>query len=192
MTCICFDYPVLAAGLWIVLHAADFYFTLLAARAYHRGAREVLQFGGSYELNPLFQNDVDKIRWFSPRFLITLVAVALSLFLLAVMLRPAGTHPGLPFLLGLILFTRLVVISRHVQNFFLFNRLRHHPEALKGSIRYGRKTIYRVSALSNASWGAVMGVAAVLAQGNPWLVGGSFGLFVMGAVAFAHSMRLTD
>src|SRR5262249_16196243 len=76
-------HPAVAPVVVMGLHALDYYFTLWAASLYHAGANRIYNLSGSYELNPFFQKVIDKQRWFSMRFLLTLLLVGALFFLVA-------------------------------------------------------------------------------------------------------------
>ncbi len=160
--------------LWALLHGLDYSLTLVGARLRLRRAHEVVDVGGSYELNPLFQKAVDRGRWLSPRFLVTLVGLGALLYLVAVVSSGLEVAWGLGFLLGVLVFTRVAVIGRHLQNIWLFARMARRPESVTGRIAYDRPTVYGLAFFSHGQTAALLGVAAVVAP-DPWLVGGAAG-----------------
>lgn len=62
------DHPSLAVATWAVLYVSDYYLTLWGARLYHTRARAFVELG-SYEMEPIFQKDIDALRSVSPLFI---------------------------------------------------------------------------------------------------------------------------
>lgn len=60
-------WPTLA--FWAVLYISDYVLTVTCARLYRGGIDRNIVFEGSFELNPVFQKDIDSLRWLSPRFI---------------------------------------------------------------------------------------------------------------------------
>src|SRR4051812_33528439 len=77
---------IISSNLWLALalcvgiYVADYALTLRGAHLYQQGAHTYLRFAGSYELNPLFERDVDRHRWVSRRFLAMLGATCVTIW----------------------------------------------------------------------------------------------------------------
>ncbi len=162
-----------------VLDGLDYYLTLVGARFYRRGAHRVLDYSGSYELNPYFQRSIDEGRWLPPRVVRTLLvgAVLYGFVTWSLGRRQIAGELGrqvLAGLLGLFLFTRLTVIGQHLQNIWLFGHILRDPAALRGRLAYNRPTIVRIASYRFLSIGLVLTVAGALAP-SAWLWGGAAG-----------------
>jgi hypothetical protein len=166
--------PWIAPLVWGLLHSADYHLTLVGARARRARAHEVIRVDGSYELNPLFQEAVDRGRWLSPRFLVTLVGMGVVLYLIAALCPGEEVGFGLGLLLGVVVFTRVAVIGRHLQNIWLYRRMARRPAAVTGAVSYDRPTIYGLSAFTYGHFALLLGVAAAVAP-DPWILGGAGG-----------------
>jgi hypothetical protein len=57
---------------WAVIYISDYVLTITCARLYRRNLASKIVFQGSFELNPIFQRDVDSLKIVSPRFLLFL------------------------------------------------------------------------------------------------------------------------
>jgi hypothetical protein len=174
--------PLGIAGVWLVLHSADYLLTIATARLRLQGdLRERVQFSGSIELNPLFQQAVERGQWLSPRFLVTLALGAVVLPLAVAYFQwvtEAGVLPvgGFPeFFCGALVVTRFAVISIHLQNLLLFRRLLRVPEASIVRLRYDRGTVLMVTRARKLEVAALCAIA--------WLVSGR--LFLLGGMAAA-------
>src|ERR1051325_146092 len=69
----------LALVFWIVAYLLDYYLTLYAARLYQAKAKDHFGFGGSYELTPYYQPEIDRLRLISPRFVLMLALSSLAI-----------------------------------------------------------------------------------------------------------------
>src|SRR4051812_32602221 len=68
-----FDYYWLAVALWLLIYPFDFYLTMYGNQQRIKNAQDQIKYEGSYELNPIFQKDVNLLRWLSPRFFLMLI-----------------------------------------------------------------------------------------------------------------------
>jgi hypothetical protein len=54
--------PWPAAIAWALIYMSDFVLTITCARLYRRNLASKIVFEGSFELNPVFQRDVDSMK----------------------------------------------------------------------------------------------------------------------------------
>jgi len=186
--------PLGGALLWLCLHSADWFLTILGARRRKLRAIEVMEHGGSYELNPLFQKVVDQGGWWSARFGLTLavgaVMFALLNFGVAVEQRVfPGFGPIRDALLGGLVFTRVAVITRHLQNVWMFTRMAKDPEVVTGRIRYARPFVHQLSAVQFATVAVIVAVAA-LASPGPFLLGGAALCAMIAGLGWIQGLRV--
>lgn len=139
--------PWAGALLWLALAFADYYLTLLGAELYHSGVSEHIDYSGSYELNPLFQKEIDNRTKLSPKFILRSSYVAALLYALWYLTYyfPAFAE-GIrvyTILLGAVVLSRVVVIGAHLNNILLF-RTMNEKGGLVGKITYARRLQYRV------------------------------------------------
>lgn len=184
-------HPVVGPAVCMGLHSLDYCLTMYAAHLYYGGANRVYAVDGSIELNPIFQSVIDSRRWFSKRFLLTLVLVGFIFFALAWLTRSkwdmlsanadanaeealAGLRYMFSVLMGSFIFTRLAVIGSHVRTIWLFRRMTRPDSPIRGSIAFDRPTGYGVAAFHFGGVAVLLGVAACVAPSG-WLVGGSLG-----------------
>lgn len=119
-------------GLAVVtfLYVLDYRLSVLGHRWYHRGAHEHYDFGGSYELNPPFIDDVEAERPLSPRHLLAVARIWLVLVIVWWLTVRAGRLEALYVgFVGFFVLTQLPVQMRHTQNIVLFRYV-----ALKGGV----------------------------------------------------------
>lgn len=166
-------------GVWLVLYIADYYMTVWGAALYRKGANEHVVFDGSYELTPQFQEDINRLRRFSPRFLrYVLQSVVIVCALWYVAWR--WTDWALMFLVayGGLIFRQIVVLGRHVRNIALFRCLLN-PDGVNGRIQYARWLTLEQSSVELFSMAGLL-LAAAVTSANAMLYGGALAVFLSG------------
>jgi len=170
-------WPTLA--LWTAVYVLDYALTIRSARLYRAGANQHLTFGGSLELTPAFQKDVDQLRRASPRFIFFLILSNLllgGLWMLAVVILPL---PGVFALAaGSLILREAPILLRHARNLSLFQSARQ-PGALTGRLDYARWLVLKNSALELFSFAVFFALVFALARDWFWL-GGAIGCAVLG------------
>jgi hypothetical protein len=166
---------------WAILYISDFVLTITCARLYRRNIAGKIVFEGSFELNPVFQGDVDSMKFFSPRFLLTLVLTSTLTAIYWTLCLPSS-HDVYSFLLGAAICLELAIHVRHLQNLFLFSSTLT-AEQLRGRIEYARPLMLRMSSMQalgfailfavvfafTASWFAAGGIFSCLSMsGKHW------------------------
>jgi len=171
-------WPVLTV--WSLLYISDHTLTIWCAHLYRVTAREKIVYEGSFELNPVFQREVDALRWVSFRFVLALAAT--NLLLAAVWLTEAQSSNELySFLLGAFILVQLGIHVRHTKNLFLFHAMRH-ADVVRGRIEYSRPLILRLSAVEFLSLAALYAVLFFFTRS--WFVTG--GVFACLLLAGKH------
>jgi hypothetical protein len=166
---------------WSVLYISDYTLTIWSARLRRRSASEKIVYEGSYELNPVFQREVDALQWISWRFVRALIVS--NLLLTAIWLLDVQSSIELrSFALGAFISSELAIHVRHLRNLFLFKAM-IGTDAVRGRIEYSRTVLLQLSAvellafsglyavlfLFTRSWFVVGGVlACLLLAGQHW------------------------
>jgi len=182
-----FEWPWLASAVWIVLHSLDYYLTLYACRLYKTGGQRFWDFDGSFEMNPAYQADVERMSVFPRRFALSLFLPAIALYVVTA-LAEARLHWLLAFVIGAIIFTRASVIGSHMSNIWLFRRACRPDAPFYGHIKYERRVLISISVLRLAEAAAILGVATCLAP-NPWTFGGAVGLALAAVLLRRRALR---
>lgn len=170
--------PWIGVGLWAVLHVSDYYLTLSCARLYR--AQDKVVFEGSFELNPIFQADIDALRPMSRRFLVVLLLSAGFLWALwALSLRGFGFKG--PYLIGLgsMVMVELAIHMRHLRNWFLF-KVGLPGDGVKGRLEYSRSVVLRASAFEFRAFAVFYGVLTIL-TGSFLVLGGALACLSLSA-----------
>lgn len=171
--------PWQGVTLWVILYTSDYYLTLYAARQ-HKSIPQ-LQFEGSFELTPQFQNDIDHLKPISRRHVILLVVFSLIISVLWWLFDFLDESWGYLVILGMLLSMEIAVHIRHLRNIFLFREI-HLRGGVEGVILYRRWFSYRVSSFDFALFGSLFLLTAILTW-SWFFAGGAIGCFV---IAFKH------
>ena len=174
--------------LWVVLPVplllflSDHYLTILAARYLKEGAGEHIQREGSYELTPAWQDDVDALRLFSPKFL----RAALSFSLLIVVFWFVSRENDLAMFFfrlfwGGHILLELCIHIRHARNITLFRCAKTH-QGVRGRVWTARWLSYRQSAVQLLAWCALLLVLHLL-TGSVFVLGGGV---MLGCTSLSH------
>jgi hypothetical protein len=164
-----------------VLLLADYYLTLLGARLRKRAAAAGIEME-EYELNPLWQEDVNRGRAVSPRHLVVVLAGATLAVLIGV------TH-DLPAwraecYLGLLLLPLSTIIGKHLSNLLTLGHAVRRPGEVTGDGRLSYRMALRTSQHEMLS--IICPVAAVAASPTrPFALGGLLGLVFLLALHWA-------
>jgi hypothetical protein len=172
-----------ALGVWICVYIADYALTLWGAQLYRRGAHAYLRFSGSYELNPLFERDIDQQRRLSRRFLAMLGATCATIWLAwrstQIHLFPAVAFT---FWMGVLLLMEVPALIRHAHNIFTFRALPRAPD-VTGQITYPGWLTLQLSAVDCGLYALLFLVLSGVAA--PWFFcGGAVGCLWL---ALGHS-----
>jgi len=166
---------VICGGTYI----SDYYLTLYTARLYQAKAKMHFSFGGSLELTPYYQTDVDQLRRWSPRFglaLLLLVGGIVSVWWLSI--RWLNQPAFFLFLVGALLLREAAIHMRHIRNIVLF-RYARDTEGVKGQVEYSRWLTFKLSAVELFSFALLFLLCTLLARS--WLfVGGTVACAITG------------
>ncbi|KAA3644577.1 MAG: hypothetical protein DWQ07_14250 [Chloroflexi bacterium] len=171
--------PVLLLILWTLVYIGDYALTIISARLYRR-INHIIEYEGSYELTPQFQEDINALRLISPRFV---WAVVLSWLILSISWLVFAfwfnLHGVFGMLYGVVMVREGVIYLRHMRNLALFRQLVKDESAIEGKMLYKRWLIYRSSAGELWNNGVLFLVLAVWVN-SYFLLGGAISLFLTG------------
>jgi hypothetical protein len=151
---------------------SDSLLTVHGARLYKAGAQAVINLEGSYELNPRFAEDVDRLRPLPLRFLIML---ALYSFMIGaiwyLMVNLSWVPRAYPLFVGAILLPEGPIHIRHIRNIVAFRRAIRR-QGIEGRIEYTRQFSRVASAAELLSFSVLYLVLALLCDSSLLLGGG--------------------
>jgi hypothetical protein len=156
---------------WAGLYCSDYYLTIACARLYAQ--QDKIKFEGSYELNPLFEAEVDALKRISPSFVAILIVSTTALFVMKRLTEPE-THGVYMFMLGSVLLMQLTIHVRHLRNWLLF---RHalRSDAITGHLEYRRNVVLRASAFEILEFGVLYAFIYAFTPAGPFVLGGALG-----------------
>jgi len=152
--------PWLVALLWGILSILDFVATMVYSKAYREYLREKVVYEGGMEMNPAFEKDVQNLKWFSPRYIISVLAVALLVILWGALL-PASSFE---ILAGAVLLLVLITDLRHIENLSMVCFLKSTPDGFKGKIEQSYALSQRRVALGTFNIGLLYLIIFFLVQ----------------------------
>jgi hypothetical protein len=156
---------------WDMLYISDYYLTLYGATLYQQYAKEHIVFEGSYELTPYYQQDINSLRRFSPRFVAALILYSGLLWVVGDLLTRLGGLPQLfVMVIGALVLLELAIHMRHIRNIALF-RLIKNGAGLRGKLEYPRRVTLSMSVTEMITF-AVFFFLLYLAVQNWFFLGG--------------------
>ena len=174
--------PWLSIGACLLLYMSDVAFTMTCSRLYQSGSMQHLAFEHSLELTPRYQKDVARLRWLSPKFLISLLLLAAVMALVWWIAVDLGLFPGFyEFALGSWILLELALHVRHFRNLITYYHFKR-SEGVDGKITYRTWLSYRVSSVDLLGFTLLFLILFPLTR-RLFVLGGAFGCL---AVAFDH------
>ena len=174
---------------WTLVYFADYASTILTARLYRQGAYQHILFEGSMELSPAFQDDVDHLRWISPRFIVAWVGSSAGLVAIWwLSVGFLGWVEPMQVVAGALLLREGAILLRHTRNLLIYRRAQMGQE-LDGTLRYRRSLILFLSGgelWSFAAFYALLG----LALSSWFFTGGAIACAVTGWQHWRMSRRV--
>lgn len=159
----------LAIAVWTALYCLDFIFTMTTARFYRDGAQQHFAFSEGIELNPIFRDDVAKIRKLSFRFFLLLFFVAGLLLVIYVLDVPEI----FAVVWGMFVGIQLANHCRHIRNLVVFSMARRSV-GLSGKIRYEHWFSLRLSSIDFLCFGLLF-LILFFFWGHPFAFGATLG-----------------
>jgi hypothetical protein len=173
-----------AALLWSVVYISDYAFSVYNAGLYRRGAHQYFEFEGSLELTPQFQEDIDNLRWFSPRFIRAFIFSNIILSLVWWLAVEWAQWPEtFLFAFGGMMLLEAAVHLRHFRLLVLFMQLTS-GQGMKGKIFQSRWLGYQASGWEFIAFAGLCLLLSIVA-GSWFILGGAF----MSAVTGVQHLR---
>ena len=173
----------LAIAFWVVLYCFDYIFTMTAARLYRDGAQQHYAFPEGIELNPLFRDDVAKIRKLSFRFFLLLFFVAGLLLIIYELHVPEIFALAWGMFVGI----QLANHCRHIRNLVVFSYARR-SDGVSGKIQYEHWFSLRLSSVDFFCFGMLFLILFVF-WGHLFMLGATLGCFSLALRHMIDSLR---
>jgi len=121
---------------------ADYLLTVLAAGLKER--KHDLHFRTDhYELNPMFQKDIQRKRWFSPRH--ALLAILSSTLVIGAVEFGDLPEVALEGFLGFFFVLYGLILGRHVSNLLIFRYMAKRPDEISGQVTLAHALMLHMS-----------------------------------------------
>jgi hypothetical protein len=162
-------------AVWSILYLGDYYFTIFTAKLYRENVSRHIFIEGSLEITPQYQEDVDRLRWISPRFIrnwLLSTAYLLGVWWLS---RAVELPQFLDFILGTVFLAEGAIHLRHIRNYGTYKF--YSEEAMEGRIRYSRWYVLKISAWELFGFGFFFLLFAVT-LGSWFFLGGVLGCWI--------------
>jgi hypothetical protein len=160
-----------ALAVWACLYLSDYFLTIWAARLYQSDAKEHVIVKGSLEITPYFQEDVNRLKRMSLRFVRALTFSVLTISLAWVLaVRWLDIPQAFSVLMGALILLEATAHIRHIRN-IVFLRTLTRVHSLKGKIEYPRWLSLKLSSVEVLGFAALF-LVAFLISGNWFFVGG--------------------
>ena len=173
----------LAIAFWTALYCLDFIFTMTAARFYRDGAQQHFAFSEGIELNPVFRDDVAKIRTFSFRFFLLLFFVVGLLLIFYELDVPEL----FAVVWGMFVGMQLANHCRHIRNLVVFSMARRSV-GMSGKIQYQHWFSLRLSSIEFLCFG-VLFLILFFFWGHPFAFGITLGCLLLSLRHWADSVK---
>lgn len=179
-----------ALAVWSGLYLSDYFLTIWAARLYQSDAKEHVVVKGSLEITPYFQEDVNRLKPMSLRFVRALIFSVLTISLAWVLaVRWLEIPQAFSVLMGALILLEATAHIRHIRNIvFLSTLTRLH--SLKGKIEYPRWLSLKLSSVEVLGFAALF-LVAFLVSGNWFFVGGSLSCLLTGLKHLDYAKKAT-
>ncbi|HEU4662832.1 MAG TPA: hypothetical protein VFS55_02245 [Dokdonella sp.] len=157
-----------------VLMVADHLLTVAGARARENGYSRHIH-TEHYELNPVWQKEIARKRWFNPRHCVLVVVAAVAFYCIGEAL-PRGDDPTASFMAGMLFSAFGAINGRHLANLATFRYLQAHPDrAIVGTVTFSHEYALRASLYQH--FALLLPIALLwLCRPGPLLGGGIAGI----------------
>ena len=160
-----------------MLMLSDHLLTVAGARAREKGYSQHIR-TEHYELNPIWQAEIARKRWFNPRHLFLVVLVGSLLFAVGEY-EVTGDDPTLAFATGMLLSAFGTINGRHLANLATFRRVQHHSTSdIDGSITFSHEYVLSVSLYQQLALLLPMALLCLFSP-TPPLLGGVAGIVLL-------------
>ena len=174
------DHVWTAVLVYSALSMSDYRLSIAGKRWWDRGAKEHYDLGGSYELNPPFEADIDAERPVSPKHLRAVAATSVIIvgvwWLTAYAGRLEGVYLGV---IGFFILPQVTVHIRHANNIALFSTVVRRG-GVTGKTAVDRWLDMRLSGVLFWLFSAVWAVFYLLTS-DPLFLGGVASTALVGA-----------
>ena len=154
------------------LMLTDYFLTIIGNRFKNKKYSEYFDF--DYELNPLYQKDVEKNILINFRQIIYSIIISFSVYLVALW----GSENIVEFMSGALILHNIIIIARHINNIIIYSNINTKESLVEGKIHLTRKYLLLTSKLNYLAYVLVFSVINIF----------SFSYFVFGGFVISILM----
>ena len=164
-----------------IMALVDYFLTVISAIQIEKGYSQHFK-TKHYELNPIWQKDIAKKKWFNPRHIFRTIALSLVMMCgLEFLDMPDDFNQAV---LGGILITYAMVIGKHLSNLFIFRHFFRHRDEISGQVIMSHKLVLSISMYGSLAFIIPVAMVAIFTQ-SYFALGGTVGI----AALFFHHLK---
>ncbi len=130
-----------------------------------------------YELNPMWQKDVEKLKFFSLKHMVAVVIVT-GYFLLIALIFPEEYNRIFSLVLGMVTIPFLTIIGRHMSNVLLFSFLILNPGEVEGEVAISKLLTNKTSQYNILPYIFIIGIIYFYTYSD-FVLGGVLGCTIL-------------
>ena len=155
-----------------ILMLCDYYLTLAGKKLRDKVYADQLT-SEEYELNPVWQKDVNKLKKFNYKHLLAIILITGYFYFASLLLKD-----DIFFLIyGALFVLYIYIIARHVQNILTYRFINKEPSQLSGKIYLGHLFSLKTSLYQTFTTGLLMLILSAWTQ-SWFILGGASGLLL--------------
>ena len=155
-----------------ILMLCDYYLTLAGKKLRDKVYADHLT-SEEYELNPVWQKDVNKLKKFNYKHLLAIILITGYFYFASLLLKD-----DIFFLIyGALFVLYIYIIARHVQNILTYRFINKEPSQLSGKIYLGHLFSLKTSLYQTFTTGLLMLILSAWTQ-SWFILGGASGLLL--------------
>lgn len=155
-----------------VLMLCDYYLTIIGGILHERGYGRHIKIE-QYVLNPIWQSNAKKPKWFNVRHLILFIPMSLFLIYASEAINVPSSIEM--FIFGLLVMHFSAIIGRHFSNILIFRHAIKHPEEISGQTQLSHKMVSKISQYQILLALCPFAAIALFVQ-TPFVLGGFCGI----------------
>ena len=172
--------------LWSFLYLGDYFLTIYSSKKFRDQLADHYEFERSFELNPVFEKDVNSLRLISPRHIIFWLLTSFLFYLLWWITNLSNTPQLFCFMFGALFLLEIVIHLRHLRNIAI---IRSYTEgAIFGQIKYSYWFGLKLSAWELFGFLIIYGFIA-LVESSWFFVGGAMGCLILSIKHYIDSNK---
>lgn len=172
--------------LWSFVYLGDYFLTTYSAKKFRDQLSDHYEFERSFELNPIFEKDVNSLRTISPRQIIFWLLTSFLFFLLRWTTNLSNIPQLFYFMLGALFLLEIAIYLRHLRNIAIIKS--YAEGAIIGQIKYTYWFGLKLSAWELFGFSLTYGLISLIER-SWFFVGGAMGCLFLSIKHFMASNK---